>query len=503
MSGLKKQFGLRLRYLRRRNDLTQEELAEAANISVDFLSNLERGINAPSFETIERIAKALDVSVTNLFEFKSDNKRENLMKTSFIGQPFDPFGWTADWLNERLNNENLNRLEIAAAWVKRSGLSRVQTSLEIFRKRGGFTSVIVGIDEGGATKEGLTLAYTLFEKAYVFHDRSSRTFHPKVYLFTGNTQAHILIGSSNVTAGGLFNNYEASLSCELDLTISEDKALLQQVRFWFDTLYSDSVCKVLDIDLFDLLVKDITYRIGDENKPRIKPQEEGYDNGLIGNLEKLFGTSSSSKKGMAPYQSENKRIYNPENDPEERTSAINHSKSNPLGSPEIPSEGLSKDYSSAQKPLRWFKKMSASDAQRPSNPNSNPTGSLKLTKAGLHIDQKTFFREEMFGFANWSSEERPGVEEAIIPFEVIFDSDTLGQFTLKIDHRESRIASQDNVPTWLHWGSLREKQGMCKVRPHPGRSGGHHAQRAPAPCAGEGWQWGTTGPNRDFAHALP
>jgi Helix-turn-helix len=35
-------------------DLTQEQLAEAARISVDMLSNIERGVNAPSFETLAR-----------------------------------------------------------------------------------------------------------------------------------------------------------------------------------------------------------------------------------------------------------------------------------------------------------------------------------------------------------------------------------------------------------------------------------------------------------------
>jgi len=38
-------------------------------ISVDFLSLIERGVNAPSFETIEQIAKKLRVPVKALFDF--------------------------------------------------------------------------------------------------------------------------------------------------------------------------------------------------------------------------------------------------------------------------------------------------------------------------------------------------------------------------------------------------------------------------------------------------
>ena len=49
--------------------MTQERFAEVLDISVDFLSLIERGKNAPSFETIDKIAKKLRVSVADLFTF--------------------------------------------------------------------------------------------------------------------------------------------------------------------------------------------------------------------------------------------------------------------------------------------------------------------------------------------------------------------------------------------------------------------------------------------------
>jgi transcriptional regulator with XRE-family HTH domain len=51
--------------------MTQERFAETLNISVDFLSLVERGISAPSFETLERISKRLKMSVADLFTFDS------------------------------------------------------------------------------------------------------------------------------------------------------------------------------------------------------------------------------------------------------------------------------------------------------------------------------------------------------------------------------------------------------------------------------------------------
>jgi transcriptional regulator with XRE-family HTH domain len=44
-------------------------MAEHLGISVNFLSFMERGLKAPSFENLERIAKVLEVEVAELFQF--------------------------------------------------------------------------------------------------------------------------------------------------------------------------------------------------------------------------------------------------------------------------------------------------------------------------------------------------------------------------------------------------------------------------------------------------
>lgn len=49
--------------------MSQERFAETLDISVDFLSLIERGRNAPSFETLDKIAKRLRMPVSDLFDF--------------------------------------------------------------------------------------------------------------------------------------------------------------------------------------------------------------------------------------------------------------------------------------------------------------------------------------------------------------------------------------------------------------------------------------------------
>jgi len=66
---LQKKFGKRLRYLRRDRDLTQEQLAELIDLSVNAISLLERGRTSPSFETLVKLAKALNVDVGELLKF--------------------------------------------------------------------------------------------------------------------------------------------------------------------------------------------------------------------------------------------------------------------------------------------------------------------------------------------------------------------------------------------------------------------------------------------------
>lgn len=69
MPTLRKRFGQRILVIRHQRGMTQERFAELLDISVDFLSLIERGINVPSFETLEKMAKRLRMEPRDLFDF--------------------------------------------------------------------------------------------------------------------------------------------------------------------------------------------------------------------------------------------------------------------------------------------------------------------------------------------------------------------------------------------------------------------------------------------------
>ena len=71
---LRRQFGIRLKAIRLERKLTQEQFAELVGISVDFLSLIERGINSPGFEVLERMANRLGMQVRELFDFRETGR---------------------------------------------------------------------------------------------------------------------------------------------------------------------------------------------------------------------------------------------------------------------------------------------------------------------------------------------------------------------------------------------------------------------------------------------
>ena len=65
-----KQLGLNILFFRKRKECTQEKLAEAVNKESHHISNIELGKSAPSLDVVFGIAKALEVPVNKLFEFR-------------------------------------------------------------------------------------------------------------------------------------------------------------------------------------------------------------------------------------------------------------------------------------------------------------------------------------------------------------------------------------------------------------------------------------------------
>jgi transcriptional regulator with XRE-family HTH domain len=66
-------LGLNVRKQREEKGLTQEALAERANLDPTYISGIERGVRNPSVLSVIRIATALGVTTSKLMEKVDDN----------------------------------------------------------------------------------------------------------------------------------------------------------------------------------------------------------------------------------------------------------------------------------------------------------------------------------------------------------------------------------------------------------------------------------------------
>ena len=80
MELLKKHFGARIKELREKQGLNQEQLAEIIGLESRHISRIETGKSFTTIENIAKIAKALDVNIDVLFKFTHKNSRDVLIK---------------------------------------------------------------------------------------------------------------------------------------------------------------------------------------------------------------------------------------------------------------------------------------------------------------------------------------------------------------------------------------------------------------------------------------
>ena len=128
---------------------------------------------------------------------------------SILNQPFQ--GQLGNILIDKIENCNFSSLTIFSAFAKNSGVLRLKSSLEKFKKSGGHIKAFIGIDLDGTSYEALLNLFSLCDELYVIHSENmATTYHSKIYLLENITSAWCAIGSNNLTGGGLWTNFEST-----------------------------------------------------------------------------------------------------------------------------------------------------------------------------------------------------------------------------------------------------------------------------------------------------
>jgi len=129
-----------------------------------------------------------------------------------FNQPFT--GQLGNRLIDALDSKDYNTLNIIVAFAKNSGVLRLKDSFVKFRESGGKINVYVGVDLLGTSFEALTSLLIHTDSLNVIHAEKSQTFHTKIYHFSGKSKELLIVGSHNLTGGGLWTNIESSVISE-------------------------------------------------------------------------------------------------------------------------------------------------------------------------------------------------------------------------------------------------------------------------------------------------
>lgn len=81
MDDIRRRFGKQLKQLRLQRGMTQQQLAERADVSISFLGNIERGAKSPTIDTMQKLSTALNVPLVALVGFEAEAEEATCKRT--------------------------------------------------------------------------------------------------------------------------------------------------------------------------------------------------------------------------------------------------------------------------------------------------------------------------------------------------------------------------------------------------------------------------------------
>ena len=207
-----------------------------------------------------------------------------------MNQPFS--GQLGDRILELLGSADYHTLNIAVAFAKNSGVLRIKDGLEKFRARGGTVNAYVGVDLGGTSYEALTALFLHTDSLNVVHSERDQTFHSKIYHFLGDNSGLLVVGSHNLTAGGLWTNFESSVHIPISGDSIGEAQISKEVSEYFQELNAlgTSLLPIKTQDDIEKLLNEayVTKEVADRVR-RINSKKRD------GAKERLFGSGAHAK----------------------------------------------------------------------------------------------------------------------------------------------------------------------------------------------------------------
>ena len=335
---------------------------------------------------------------------------------------------------------NPTEVLVSVAFVREPGLEAVEAAIRPLATK---TTFFIGIRNDITSIQAVKRLLAMKVKLYAV-DTGSRgiLFHPKLYLAASTSKAFVIIGSANLTFGGLHNNIEVSTRVNLDLTNAADKQFREEVSKAFAEMLTKHPQHVF-------LIKNN------------HDADKLYESGRLAdeNLISTPSTTSSVRKGERDDLTRMKLIHVAR--PRNKVPLVKA-----VATPKHAIHGISgtatSSHSVASKHLIWESKpLTERDLSIPSGANTSPTGSMGLKKGVFEdIDCRHYFRDQVFAHLIWIPDPSPRKwERAYEEFELVVKNLNYGVFKLKLSHStdlNSVSYKQKNFMTQLHWGDAKK-----------------------------------------------
>lgn len=208
-------------------------------------------------------------------------------------------------LSEALTSSN--DIRIAVAFVSKKGLMLIDDSLRFAINSANSIEFLVGLDMNWTEPDALQILFNLSinnEKINCICLSSLKpyyTYHPKLYLFNDNNIVKSIIGSSNLTEGGLKKNIEANVLIEASI----DNEIISDVYYTYNRLkyhpqrvlpdqeFIDIYTKLTELErkqskyfIKDTKYSSLTKKFLEKSKSLQRPRVTSKD--LVGWLKKIY-----------------------------------------------------------------------------------------------------------------------------------------------------------------------------------------------------------------------
>lgn len=348
----------------------------------------------------------------------------------------------------------INRVLISAAYVTEHGVRHIE---DLLQANSAHVLVFAGIRNDATSYQGMLKLKSLHDATIYAVDTGSHgvLFHPKIYMVKGANQARAVVGSANLTLGGINNNIEGSMSFRFDLGIPDDLQAVNSIERAFTDSIAAFPNHVIEVTGQPMLEEMLSQgRLIDEDVVRPpRPPARGICTAVAAD------TVPRIQLRLPPLRKPAKKTLVP------AANAAAVGVPAPATNTSAPAVGPAAVFAPVAGGISYrsvwqSKPLSHRSLNLKKNPLSktNPTGSTTLGKGAMvDIDPVTYFRNDIFGHLPWAIyKNRAGNDAEFVDakFDLFIKGTNVGRFTLTLRHsftRAAAAADDHNLPTELSW----------------------------------------------------